>query len=97
MHTRHGSVPMPRSRLGRAALLGAIAALAALFCVASAAEARNIKVGIIDCYSGPPAVYARDALNGFKLAPGVHQRGRRAGGGNRVHHPGHQGSRSIWP
>ena len=32
------------------------------------AHARNIKVGIIDCYSGPPAVYARDALNGFKLA-----------------------------
>ena len=33
-------------------------------------EARNIKVGIIDCYSGPPAVYANDALNGFKLALG---------------------------
>jgi len=32
------------------------------------AVARNIKVGIIDCYSGPPAVYANDALNGFKLA-----------------------------
>jgi len=32
------------------------------------ADARNIKVGIIDCYSGPPAVYANDALNGFKLA-----------------------------
>ncbi|RLB39268.1 MAG: amino acid ABC transporter substrate-binding protein [Deltaproteobacteria bacterium] len=32
------------------------------------AQARNIKVGIIDCYSGPPAVYAKDALNGFKLA-----------------------------
>jgi branched-chain amino acid transport system substrate-binding protein len=30
--------------------------------------ARNIKVGIIDCYSGPPAVYGQDALNGFKLA-----------------------------
>nr|HID12442.1 amino acid ABC transporter substrate-binding protein [Anaerolineae bacterium] len=29
---------------------------------------RPIKVGIIDCYSGPPAVYAEDALNGFKLA-----------------------------
>lgn len=27
-----------------------------------------IKVGIIDCYSGPPAVYAEDALHGFKLA-----------------------------
>ena len=32
------------------------------------AQARDIKVGIIDCYSGPPAVYAEDALNGFKLA-----------------------------
>ncbi len=32
------------------------------------AQARNIKVGVIDCYSGPPAVYAKDALNGFKLA-----------------------------
>lgn len=32
------------------------------------ADARNIKVGIIDCYSGPPAVYAQGALNGFKLA-----------------------------
>ncbi|HIC86430.1 MAG TPA: amino acid ABC transporter substrate-binding protein [Desulfobacterales bacterium] len=30
--------------------------------------ARDIKVGIIDCYSGPPAVYGKDALNGFKLA-----------------------------
>ncbi len=31
-------------------------------------QARNIKVGIIDCYSGPAAVYGNDALNGFKLA-----------------------------
>jgi len=30
--------------------------------------ARPIKVGIIDCYSGPPAVFGNDALNGFKLA-----------------------------
>jgi branched-chain amino acid transport system substrate-binding protein len=29
---------------------------------------RPIKVGIVDCYSGPPAVYANDALNAFKLA-----------------------------
>jgi branched-chain amino acid transport system substrate-binding protein len=29
---------------------------------------RPIKVGIIDCYSGPPAVFCKDALNGFKLA-----------------------------
>lgn len=29
---------------------------------------RPIKVGIVDPYSGPAAVYANDALNGFKLA-----------------------------
>ncbi|MBW1999549.1 MAG: ABC transporter substrate-binding protein [Deltaproteobacteria bacterium] len=32
------------------------------------AEARNIKVGIIDTYSGPPAMFCKEALNGFKLA-----------------------------
>ena len=31
-------------------------------------QAKNIKVGVIDCYSGPPAVFGKDALNGFKLA-----------------------------
>ena len=31
-------------------------------------EARNIKVGIVDTYSGPPAVFGNDALNGFKMA-----------------------------
>jgi branched-chain amino acid transport system substrate-binding protein len=37
----------------------------------SVAEAqRPIKVGIIDTYTGPPAVYGNDALNGFKLALG---------------------------
>ena len=29
---------------------------------------RPIKVGVVDTYSGPPAVYGNDALNGFKLA-----------------------------
>jgi branched-chain amino acid transport system substrate-binding protein len=29
---------------------------------------QTIKVGILDTYSGPPAVYGNDALNGFKLA-----------------------------
>ena len=29
---------------------------------------RPIKVGILDTYTGPPAVYGQDALNGFKLA-----------------------------
>ncbi len=32
------------------------------------AEARNIKVGILDTYSGPPAMFSKEALNGFKLA-----------------------------
>ncbi len=40
-----------------------------LFLLPTSAHAlRPIKVGIIDCYVGPPAVYAQDALNGFKLA-----------------------------
>jgi branched-chain amino acid transport system substrate-binding protein len=35
---------------------------------AAAKTARNIKVGIVDTYSGPPAAFGNDALNGFKLA-----------------------------
>ena len=31
------------------------------------AIAKNIKVGVVDCYSGPPAPFSKDALNGFKL------------------------------
>src|SRR4030066_2282096 len=31
---------------------------------------KPIKVGVIDTYAGPPAVFANDALNGFKLALG---------------------------
>jgi branched-chain amino acid transport system substrate-binding protein len=47
--------------------------LAGLFVISlvlmpAGAQARNIKVGVIDCYSGPPAVFGKDALNGFKLA-----------------------------
>jgi branched-chain amino acid transport system substrate-binding protein len=55
----------------RIGLYVGVSALAMLICfmmVSGPAEARNIKVGIIDCYSGPPAVYGNDALNGFKLA-----------------------------
>jgi len=33
-----------------------------------ASAQKPIKVGVIDTYSGPPAVFADDALNGFKLA-----------------------------
>ncbi len=50
-------------------ILTIIMALALIFGVSSNVLAgKTIKVGIIDCYSGPPAVYAKDALNGFKLA-----------------------------
>ena len=49
------------------AVLGSVLALS-LVLVPINAEARDIKVGIIDCYSGPAAVYCKDALNGFKLA-----------------------------
>ena len=54
-------------------LIGAMVALAGVALVLSSCKKapkleRPIKVGIIDCYSGPPAVYANDALNGFKLA-----------------------------
>ena len=34
----------------------------------SANAQRPIKVGVIDTYAGPPAVFANDAINGFKLA-----------------------------
>jgi len=39
-----------------------------LFIFPPTSAAKPIKVGIIDCYSGPPAVFGKDALNGFKLA-----------------------------
>jgi len=45
----------------------ALVVVSSMFLPASA-QARNIKVGIIDCYSGPAAVYGNDALNGFKMA-----------------------------
>ena len=48
-------------------LLGGLLAMSLVFS-AIHAEARNIKVGIIDCYSGPPAMFTKEALNGFKLA-----------------------------
>ncbi|MBT8372214.1 MAG: ABC transporter substrate-binding protein, partial [Deltaproteobacteria bacterium] len=39
------------------------------FCLMPAdAQAKNIKIGVIDCYSGPAAFFGKDALNGFKLA-----------------------------
>ena len=50
-----------------------IAMLVGLFAIAlvmipAHAQAKNIKVGVIDCYTGPAAFFGQDALNGFKLA-----------------------------
>jgi len=55
-------------RSGSLALLAGLLAVSLCIMPLASAEAKDIKVGIIDCYSGPPAVYAEDALNGFKLA-----------------------------
>ncbi len=41
---------------------------ASLVAQATRLERNVIKVGIVDTYSGPPAVFGNDALNGFKLA-----------------------------
>ena len=45
-----------------------IAAIVVYYVTRPPKIARAIKVGIIDCYSGPAAVFGKDALNGFKLA-----------------------------
>jgi branched-chain amino acid transport system substrate-binding protein len=55
-----------RKTMGTMMVLSLAASL--LLFAGSAEAAKAIKVGIIDCYVGPPAVYAQDALNGFKLA-----------------------------
>lgn len=49
------------------ALLGGLLAITFILLPVHAG-ARNIKVGVMDSYSGPAAPFARDALNGFKLA-----------------------------
>ena len=51
------------------ALTALIAAMLVLQPAGGQAE-QPIKVGVVDPYSGPPAVYGQDALNGFKLALG---------------------------
>jgi branched-chain amino acid transport system substrate-binding protein len=55
------------------ALLAAAAAMTLAIAPASQSApapqlGRNIKVGVVDTYSGPPAVFGNDALNGFRLA-----------------------------
>jgi branched-chain amino acid transport system substrate-binding protein len=49
-------------------LLGVLLASSFIFYPVSVKAQRPIKVGVIDTYTGPPAVFANDALNGFKLA-----------------------------
>ena len=49
-------------------LIVVLSAISVILYAGSAEAQRTIKVGILDSYSGPPAVYGNDALNGFKLA-----------------------------
>jgi branched-chain amino acid transport system substrate-binding protein len=56
------------SRWGIVLGLTLVLAVVSFGMMSAPAEARNIKVGIIDAYTGPAAVFANDALNGFKLA-----------------------------
>jgi branched-chain amino acid transport system substrate-binding protein len=59
---------MKRTTLIAIVVILAIAGLFIYFMTRPPKIVRPIKVGIIDCYSGPPAVFGKDALNGFKLA-----------------------------
>ncbi len=49
-------------------VIGLVCFVSLLLILPSTSAAKPIKVGIIDCYSGPAAVFGNDALNGFKLA-----------------------------
>jgi branched-chain amino acid transport system substrate-binding protein len=52
----------------RLAFIAAFTIALLVFQATEAKAERSIKVGIMDPYSGPAAVYGQDALNGFKLA-----------------------------
>jgi len=54
--------------LGLAAIVGAATVVVSPTQAQAPRLGRNIKVGIVDTYSGPPAIFSNDALNGFKLA-----------------------------
>ena len=45
-------------------LVGTLMVLS-MFLLPMHAEARNIKVGIVDAYTGPAAMFCKEALNGF--------------------------------
>jgi branched-chain amino acid transport system substrate-binding protein len=49
-------------------VIGLVCFVSLLLLFPPTSAAKPIKVGIIDCYSGPAAVFGNDALNGFKLA-----------------------------
>ena len=57
-----------RIGIGGFTLLVSLLTLSLVLQPGSVNAQRTIKVGILDTYSGPPAVYGNDALNGFKLA-----------------------------
>ncbi len=59
---------MKSGRFVSKGLVWVLAAVLAAAGLPAGAAARNIKVGILDTYSGPPAVFGNDALNGFKMA-----------------------------
>ncbi|MER3456006.1 MAG: amino acid ABC transporter substrate-binding protein [candidate division GAL15 bacterium] len=61
MSARRRWIALVAGTLAAASVAGASAAPAVRF-------DRNIKVGVVDTYSGPPAVFGNDALNGFRLA-----------------------------
>jgi branched-chain amino acid transport system substrate-binding protein len=50
------------------ALVIVVATLAVLFTPIFCQAAEEIKVGIVDSYSGPPSTYTNDVLDGFKMA-----------------------------
>ena len=58
---------MSKSKFSGIVLFGLVVALSFVM-LPALSDARNIKVGILDAYTGPAAVFANDALNGFKLA-----------------------------
>ncbi|MGE5255132.1 MAG: ABC transporter substrate-binding protein [Hyphomicrobiales bacterium] len=60
---------MKKARVWGASLVFCVGLVAvAAQMLPASAEARDIKVGLLDTYSGPPAVFGNDALNGFKMA-----------------------------
>ncbi len=64
-----GRTSMKRHRALKASLLLMAGCwVISMLLLPAPAAARDIKVGIVDTYSGPAAVFGNDALNGFKLA-----------------------------